>query len=257
MDIGIIGRGTVGDAVFQGLQNIGNNLCYYDINHKNTSIESLLNTELIFVCVPTDSTPDGDCDTSIVESTIEQLHSLNYTGVIAIKSTVIPGTTDRLSNQYKNLKLCCVPEFLRQKSAYTDFLDDHDVLVIGATDSEIANVIVESHGIIPNKIVVVEPIESEIIKYFNNVHNAMEIVFANTMYEVCNKVNANYQNVLLAIQNRKNINTSYLRCSDIYRGFKGHCLPKDMLAWKNLSEKLGVEVQLFDAILHDNKRYTK
>jgi len=257
MEIGIVGKGAVGDAVHQGLSSIGHNLCHYDIKDSETSIQNILETELVFLCVPTDSTESGNCDTSIVESIIAQLYTLDYSGVIAIKSTVIPGTTDRMSETYSSLKICCVPEFLRQKSAYSDFADEHDVLVIGTKDSSIASMVEKAHGILPHKVVVVSEIEAEVVKYFNNVHNAMEIVFANAMHEMCTKLNANYQNVLGAIRHRQNINPNYLRCSNTYRGYGGHCLPKDSLAWKNLAEKLNVDVKIFKDIVEDNRRYTE
>lgn len=254
MNIGIIGRGVVGDAVYHGLSQVGHVVCSYDIKD-GTRINDVINTEILFVCVPTDSLPDGKCDTSIVHKVIEDLNSLEYNGIIAIKSTVIPGTTDALIKKYPNLKISCVPEFLRQKSAHSDFFDNHDVLVIGTHDQTISNKIIQSHCYIPKSVSVVLPIEAEIIKYFNNVHNAMEIVFANTMYEICSKLGANYQEVLMAITKRTNINSSYLKCSDFYKGYQGYCLPKDTEAWKELANELGVNVLLFQSIIEDNRRY--
>ena len=256
MHIGIIGRGTVGDAVYHGLAQIGHQLVHHDIKD-HTQIDDVLRTELLFVCVPTDSDQQGRCDVSIVEQTIFELHTRNYQGIVAIKSTVIAGTTDRLISQHPNLKICCVPEFLRQKSAHSDFFDHHDVLVIGAHDGEIADTVNRAHKFIPKSISVVKPVEAEIIKYFNNVHNAMEIVFANAMYEMCNKLGADYQEVLSAMTKRSNINAAYLKCSDFYRGYQGHCLPKDAMAWYLLAKDLDVHTLLFQSIVEDNRKYLK
>jgi UDPglucose 6-dehydrogenase len=255
MKIGIIGLGIVGDAVFTGLSNIGHRLCYYDIRHKHTSIDLILDTNIVYICVPTDSMPDSSCDTSIVEQVIDSLISKNYNGVIAIKSTVIPRTTERLISQYKNSKICFVPEFLRQKSAYSDFFDFHDVLVVGSCDQEVANTVISSHGQIPKNVCVVTPTEAEIVKYFNNVHNAMEIVFANSMHEMCKKLDADYQGVLNAVSKRSNINKKYLHCSEVYQGYGGKCLPKDTKAWAKLAEQLDVDVHIFKDIVEDNRRY--
>lgn len=254
MKIGIIGFGVVGQAVSNGLQGIGHRLSHYDLKD-NTTIDLVLDTELLFVCVPTNSTAEGRCDTSIVEQIVDELVSLNYQGIIAIKSTIAPGTTDRLIKQHPTFNICCTPEFLRQRSADSDFSDYHDVLVIGSYSEEVSNVVISAHGIIPKFVATVTPIEAEVIKYFNNVHNSMEIVFANAMHEMCKLLGANYQNVLSTISKRSNINSSYLRCSDYYKGFSGHCLPKDTLAWKILAEDLGVNVNLFNSIIEDNRRY--
>lgn len=256
MKIGIAGVGTVGQAVSAGLASIGHQLWVHDPK-LNTSIDELLHTDIVFVCVPTDAQPDGNCDTSLVESVVENLVNLDYKGVIAIKSTVIPGTTDKLIRKYSNNKICSVPEFLRQKSAETDFTDNHDVLVIGGRDSETCNLVKQAHGHLPKHVEVVTPIEAEVVKYFNNVHNAMEIVFANAMHEICKKIGANYQAVLATVSKRKNINKKYLRCSDTYKGFGGHCLPKDTKAWMIMAKQLNVDVGIFTDIVKDNERYNK
>jgi UDP-glucose 6-dehydrogenase len=114
---------------------------------------------------------DGNCDTSIVNDVVNQLNLQKYVGVVAIKSTVIPGTTDILLDKYPDLKICHVPEFLRQKSALGDFFDNHDVLIIGTHNLEIANKVVQAHRFIPKSVSIVKPVEAEITKYFNNVHN--------------------------------------------------------------------------------------
>ena len=73
-------------------------------------IEDLLETELLFICVPSPAKEDNSCDISNVESCIKDLKQLNYKCVICIKSTVEPGSTSMLSSKY-NLDLCFVPEF--------------------------------------------------------------------------------------------------------------------------------------------------
>jgi len=255
MRIGIVGLGVVGSAIMVGLQQIGHEVSFYDIKFSNTSIESVLHSDVIFVCVPTNSLPDNSrCDISVVEQIVKQLTANNYNGIVAIKSTVIPGTTEKLIAQY-NLKICFVPEFLRQKSALSDFQDLHDILVVGTNDDNIFNIIKESHGSIPQNIIKISATEAEIVKYFNNVHNAMEIVFANAVHEITNKLGGNYQNVYNAVTKRNNINPNYLRCSEYYKGFSGACLPKDTEAWAILAKDLNVDVKLFDAIINDNKRY--
>jgi UDPglucose 6-dehydrogenase len=255
MKIGIIGLGVVGRAIMDGLKQIGQKVSYYDIKFSETTLFNVLDTEIVFVCVPTNSTVEENCDTSIVESVVSQLMSAQYKGIVAIKSTVIPKTTQRLIEEYNNQNICFVPEFLRQRCALSDFHDYHDVLVIGTDNSEVYYKIKESHRSIPVSVIQVTPTEAEIVKYFNNVHNAMEIVFANAVYEMTNSLGANYQNVFDAVTKRRNINPSYLRCSDQFKGYGGACLPKDLAAWAILAKDLGVNVELFNAIINDNKRY--
>lgn len=256
MNIGIIGKGVVGSAVFEGLKLLGHNMCVHDPKF-NTELESIIDTDLVFLCVPTDSTLTGDCDTSIVEQVCKELSTSNYNGLVCIKSTVIPGTTQRLSNKFSNLRICCVPEFLKAKTALEDFTQNHDVLVVGSNNNDDANLVIESHKHLPKNIIVVQPNSAEMIKYFNNVHNAMEITFANIISSICDKLNIDYQEVYNGISLRHNINSSYLKSGPEWGAFGGHCLPKDTLALHNLINSNMLNYQLIEAILSDNERFKK
>jgi UDPglucose 6-dehydrogenase len=257
MRIGIIGKGTVGGAVYDGLRQLGHNMSFYDPIFPDSSMENVLNTDLVFLCVPTDSTSTGDCDISIVEQVCGQLADSNYRGLVCIKSTVIPGTTDRMIRQYGDLSICCVPEFLRARTALKDFTDNHDVLVIGAYQPEHFDLVKRSHGHYPVSVVCVEPGAAEMTKYFHNVHNALEVTFANVIYSLCEQLGINYQQVYAAVTKRSNINGTYLRAGGEWRGFGGHCLPKDTRALENLQQQLGLNFSLIAAILADNERFTK
>ena len=170
MKIGIIGKGTVGKAVYEGLQYLGNEMCFFDPAYEGSKLEDVLNAECVFISVPTNQAPNGDCDTSIVEKVINELNAAGYKGLVGIKSTVVPGTSEKLSAQYPNLRICSVPEFLRAKSALADFMYNHDLLVIGSNREEDFDMIKEIHGNLPKAVSCVKPAEAEVVKYFNNVN---------------------------------------------------------------------------------------
>lgn len=256
MKLAVIGKGTVGSAVFNGLEQLGHCMSFYDPAVTGSLFEHVIDSEVAFICVPTNQTANGDCDVSVVESVIEQLHKHNYLGLIAIKSTVIPGTTDRLSNLFPTLRICNVPEFLRARLALDDFINQ-DVLVIGSTRNEDYKLITEVHGSYARAVSCVNPVEAEIIKYFNNVNHSVQIIFANIMHDICAKFGADYQNVYKAISQRNCFNPSYLDCNEQLRGFGGHCLPKDTAALANLIETLDLKYSLIQAALTDNKHLTK
>lgn len=254
MKIGIVGLGAVGSAIKDGLSQIGQTVNFYDTKIANSSITDVINSDIVFVCVPT-PTINGRCDISIVENTVSTLMKHNYFGIVAIKSTVAPGFTQQMIKKYNNNKICFVPEFLRQRCATSDFYDNHDVLVVGTTESNVFEIVKKAHGTIPKQTIQVTPIEAEIVKYFNNVHNAMEIVFANATHEMSVKLGADYQRVFEAITKRHNINPTYLKCDENFKGFSGACLPKDTEAWAKIAQDLAVDVKIFNAIVEDNKRY--
>jgi UDPglucose 6-dehydrogenase len=257
MKIGLLGKGTVGNAVYQGLEYLGHAMSFYDPAAHESKFEHVLDTDLVFVCVPTDQAANGDCDTSIVESTVAELATNNYAGLVCIKSTVIPGTSEKLKSQHTNLRIASVPEFLRAKTALADFIHNHDLLVVGTDSEEDFALVKKAHGFYPKYTAMVSTTEAEIVKYFNNVHHAMQVTFANITYEVCQQLGANYMNVYNAITQRDCINPNYLMANRNMRGYGGHCLPKDTAAWNNLIKKLGLEYQLIQSVIQDNEKFNK
>lgn len=253
--IGVLGKGVVGTAVYDGLKYLGHEVCFYDPKVPGSKLTDVLGAEVVFVCVPTNQADTGACDTSIVERVIGELAGLNYSGLVAIKSTIEPGTAKRLQDTHTKLKICSVPEFLRANTALADFIHNHDLLVIGSDRPEDYDLIKEIHGHLPKNIALVSPTEAEIIKYFNNVHHAMSVVFANIAFEVCKKLDSNYHNVYSAITKRECFNPAYLLANDNLRGYGGHCLPKDTSAWNFLISKLGLDFNLIQSIINDNEKF--
>ena len=260
MKIGIIGKGTVGKAVYEGLNHLGHQMSFFDPAYDGSTLNDVLDTDCVFVSVPTNQAANGDCDTSIVESVCAELAAANYKGLVAIKSTVVPGTSEKLLALYQAsptqwpLRICSVPEFLRAKTALADFMYNHDLLIIGSHRQDDFDMIKEIHGNLPKNVSCVSPTEAEIVKYFNNVNHATQIIFANIAYAVCKKLGVDYNNVYNAIIKRDSINPAYLMCNENLRGFGGHCLPKDTSAWNNLVKNLGLEFSMIQALIDDNAR---
>ncbi len=255
INIGIIGIGNVGHAVSHGLQKVGNNVCVHDIK-LNTKIEGVIDTELLYICVPTPSRKDGSCDVAIVEKVVEELHNHQYNGIIAIKSTVIVGTTQRLIEKYNNPNICFVPEFLRERCAIADFTENHDVLMIGTENQTVFDLVNKSHVNLPKQVVQLTPSEAELSKYFNNIYNANLIIFANTFYEICQHLGLNYHHVKEAVTKRSHINNKYLECSQNIRNFGGNCLPKDLRALNVFQRKeLRANLNLLQCLLDENEKF--
>ena len=78
---------------------------------------------------------NGSCNTDIVESVILELINIKFRGIIAIRSTVEPGFTEKMINKYKN-KICFVPEFLRERIAYKDFIENHNLCLVGTKNKK-------------------------------------------------------------------------------------------------------------------------
>ena len=258
MKVGIIGVGFVGKAVRHGLTRIGHDIALFDIKMPETSLTDVLDTEAVFVSVPTPSLPDGTCDVSIVEKVVGELAEAKYRGLVTIKSTVEPGTTDKLAKKHPQLRLAFCPEFLRERAMYVDFVENHDVCIIGAYTEQDAALLRAVHDPLPKQYAIVSPKEAEFAKYFMNVFNALRIVFANQFYDVCKAAGADYKKVKNAISKHRSVQDVYLDCNENYRGFGGSCLPKDTKAFAEFVNKvLGQEwgLSLFEGIVEINQRY--
>jgi len=253
MKVGVIGKGVVGTAVYEGLKHLGHTVSFFDKKYEGSRVEDILDTDCVFVSVPTNQASNGDCDTSIVESVVAELNERNYAGLIAIKSTVIPGTSDKLASTYPNLKICSVPEFLRANTALADFMHNHDLLIIGSHREADFDMIKKIHGHLPKATSCVKPVEAEIVKYFNNVNHSVQIIFANIFYDVCKKMGADYNSVYDAIVKRECFNPAYLMCNENLRGYGGHCLPKDTAAIANLVKDMNLNYSMIDSVINDNK----
>lgn len=261
MRIGIVGsEGIVGSACKFGFEKVGHDVFYHDLK-LGTSIKNVLGADIIFICVPTPTREDGTCDISIVENIIEQIINRDLekaetkNRIIAIKSTISPGTTELFSSRYKDLRFAFVPEFLRERCAISDFTENHDVCIIGTDSEEIFDKIKNVHGKLPKKFVRLSPTEAEFVKYFANAFNAMRVVFANSLYEICKKYGVDYTVIKDAATNINHIPHNYLECNENMRGFGGMCLPKDLKVLTKMSEGTGVE--FFKHILRENEKYKK
>lgn len=255
MKIGIIGsEGIVGSAVKFGMERLGHEVWSFDLKLPRSSLKNVLDTSIVFICLPTPSLPDGSCDTRIVENTVLSLKENNYFGIVVIKSTIIPGTTQRLQEKVA-FELVHSPEFLKERSALLDFAERQDLLVIGTNNARVFEMVKNAHGNLPKKVVQLKPIEAEFLKYMNNCWGSMLVTFANSFYELCNEYNVNYTKVKEALVQRDKIPDNYLTCNEKWRGYISPCWDKDLPAINCLAKKIGID--FFENIIQQNDRFVK
>ena len=247
MKIGSIGRGMVGEAIYQGLLSLGNDMCYFDPKFPNSKIEDIIDSDVVFIAVPTLPNENNECDLSILINVLDELSKLQYKGIICIKSTITPGTTQKMIDKYQNDNICFCPEFLRERCAYDDFMKLNKICIVG------------THNDICKEFKMVKPIEAELTKYMQNVYNTYRILFANGFYEICKHNNVEYNSVLESLLYRNEMDSKYMKCDKSIRGPSGPCLVKDSLAFNEYVNKLDLEVKptIFQTIVNDMKLYPK
>lgn len=238
MKIGIVGRGFVGNAVYEGLKNFYDvNVFDLDKNKSNCGIEDLvLKSSIIFQCLPTPMKKSGECDLSIVEKSLEIINNLairhHIFPIVIIKSTVPPGTCERLNEFFSNINLVFSPEFLTEANSVNDFKNQTRI-VLGGPRPYTTQVKIMFKKAFPNIPIIKTGYKTaEMVKYFINNFLATKISFANEMYEICESLDIDYDKVTEYSLYDPRIGKSHLAVPghDGDMGFGGHCFPKDLNA---------------------------
>ncbi len=138
--IGVVGNGFVGGAVQYGFSpNVGCDaeVRVYDKNPNrstHTLEETINKSDFIFLSVPTPANKDGSINIDILDDVLSEINQIEQTqshsGVILIRSTVVPGTTWSLQQKYSNLNLLFNPEFLTERSANFDFINKIGLVIV-------------------------------------------------------------------------------------------------------------------------------
>jgi len=242
--IGVIGQGFVGNAVYQKFKNHYDVLTYdkYKSDHNSTLRDLVLNSNYIFVCLPTPMNTDGSCNTDIIEEVLEEVNQITDSPkTIVLKSTVICGTTEKLNLKYEFLNIVFNPEFLTERNAVKDY-DNQDRIILGGNRPYTTDLKQIFSKVFPNsRIIKTSSTHAEMVKYLTTTFLAVKVSFANEMYELCNKLEIDYDKVVeyATIDQRLGQSHWSVPGHDGDFGFGGHCFPKDLSAIIRLTYQLG------------------
>jgi UDPglucose 6-dehydrogenase len=253
--IGIIGVGVVGGAVAEYYKAQPDQpLFLFDKFKKVGSMEEVSAADYIFICLPTPTRDDGSQDLSALE---EVMKALPAGKTAIIKSTVLPGTTERFQKERPDLTLFHNPEFLDAKTAGRDFAAP-DIQVLGVTEKSAPRA-GEVMALLPpaRQMATCRAGESEMVKYFLNSFMAAKNTFANQMYDYCRAKGINYDAVkdIVKLAPRMGGEVHLKVLMDGYRGFGGACLPKDTSALIHDAETAGAPLELLALVKKLNKGY--
>tara|TARA_R110002020_G_scaffold115843_1_gene265980 strand:+ start:860 stop:1714 length:855 start_codon:yes stop_codon:yes gene_type:complete len=255
MNVGVIGRGFVGDAVYQNLKNT----ISYDIDKDLSDVDSLselcARCKLIYVCLPTPMNSDGSADLSIIWDVMKEADEYaTCENIFVLKSTVPPGTCERALNMTENINLVFSPEFLTEAKYISDFKNCNRV-IYGGRPNHTRMCIEHMRSEYPNKhYVMTNHKTAEMIKYFTNNLLSVRISFANEMRQICEAIGVSYGEVKdIAILDER-ISNSHLDTPgpDGDAGFGGTCFPKDIRAMMHFASSWGVDCKVLKATWEKN-----
>jgi UDPglucose 6-dehydrogenase len=271
IQIGIIGGGFVGTATSLLSQNNNKiNSIIYDIDPNrcsplSTTFEDILQTNAVFICVwtpmITNAKEFGKCDTSIVESIINQLKNANYKGYIVVRSTVPVGFCRSNSVYF-------MPEFLTEANWKNDFLNcekwifglnmenysNEDLDKNNAKFQEFATNLIFSSNVINKNIAFVDSDPAEYLKYFRNCFLALKVSFCNEMFQFAQSKSIDYDDIIDLITDDKRIGSSHTLVPgpDGLRGFGGNCFLKDMASLEYQMNQKNVRSDIISAAIKRN-----
>jgi UDPglucose 6-dehydrogenase len=230
--------------------------------------DAVLDSDITFVAVGTPSRADGSINLAHVkDSSIEIGKALRIKSgyhLVAIRSTVLPGTTDNLvrstiekSSQKKagrGFGLVMQPEFLRQGSAIHDTVNP-DRIIIGQYDQKsgetLMNLYRDFFGEKLPPTLRVNLATAEMIKYASNAFLATKVSFINEIANICENVpGVDVVKVAEGVGLDERIGKKFLHAG---AGFGGSCFPKDVKAMVAFAKARRYKARIQEAVLNVNK----
>jgi UDPglucose 6-dehydrogenase len=214
--------------------------------------EASKQAEFHYLCVPTPQGADGSADLSYLEAAAEEIGPvLPHNSVVVNKSTVPVGSTRVVARVMGRSDVAVVsnPEFLREGTAVSDFLNP-DRVVIGSNDQEASIRVASLYSRIAAPIMVTDPVSAETIKYASNAFLASKLSFVNAIATLCEAVGADVNDVTLGMGYDSRIGREFLRPGP---GWGGSCFPKDTIALGRIAEDAGYDFRFLNEVLAVNE----
>jgi GDP-mannose 6-dehydrogenase len=226
--------------------------------------EAVSRSDVSIIAVGTPSTDKGHLNLqfifNVAENIGEALKEKPAFHIIAIRSTIMPGTCDKvasviekISGKKRNIDFAVVdnPEFLREGTAVRDYYNP-PLTLIGSDNQQAAEKVADLYRQLPAEIVITDLKTAEIMKYVNNTYHALKISFGNEVGNICTELGIDSHKVMDIFCKDKQLNISpyYFRPGF---AFGGSCLPKDLKGLQTLAHDLYVDIPLIESINKTNE----
>lgn len=215
--------------------------------------------DLAFIGTPSPMNDDGSCDVSYVESAVKQWH--DKVKLFIIRSTVTPGTTDRLQKEYPENLFVMSPEYVGETLAHPLTEPSRETFIILGGSKEATKLaayhwskVLHSNSTIRQ----LTALEAEFCKYMENCYLATKVIFVNDWLRLCDKVGVDFLALREAWLDDPRIGRSHTFPYRENPGFSGKCLPKDLNSIAHWAREVaGEPLVLVEALLVINAAMRK
>lgn len=250
--VGVVGGGVVGTAM---VKLCGPDTVVYDPYKEELAGNKrrINDCDTVFVCVPTPMSADGSCDTSIVEEAVAWIQA----PLLIIRSTVAPGTTDRLCAKYHK-HVVFQPEYLGETVAHVfGNMAEREFVVLGGTPEAVSRAtdFYQNYYNSYVRFYTSDAMTAELCKYMENAFYAMKVTFVNEFYDIARAHGADYHLLRELWLADTRISRDHTFVYPDNRGFSGKCLPKDCNAIVHSSRQRGYEPEFMAACLKINDKF--
>lgn len=250
----IAGYGFVGRAVFESLKN-HYNLYIVDPLYNTNTIGDLSHIDGVICCVSTPAAKDGGCNT---DNVLDVISKTPADVPVLIKSTIDLQGLERIREQFPDHIINFSPEFLRAETAVEDMKNlQYTIISSGAGYDFWREFFIKVY---PELLFYSYKIEDCVgIKYFENSFLATKLSFFNEMFDFCANAGLDFYSVRDGLIKDSRIGDSHTFVDpDLgFRGWGGHCFPKDTAALLNMADKIGVDLNTLTAAVEYNKTIRK
>ena len=222
------------------------------------------NSEISFIAVGTPSSKEGHLNLDYIYKVAAQigeaLKDKAEFHIVAVRSTVLPGTNERIgrileeaSGKKRDEAFTVVsnPEFLREGTAVHDYLNP-PLTLVGADNEAAMEKMRQLYKDLPGEFIATDIRVAEMMKYVNNTYHALKIVFGNEVGNICKALDIDSHKVMEIFCKDKQLNISpyYFKPGFAYGG---SCLPKDSKALRTLARDYYVDVPVINSIEESNE----
>jgi GDP-mannose 6-dehydrogenase len=238
------------------------------VSATSDAYEAVANSQVSIICVGTPSTDNGHLDLSAIFKVAKEigacLKQKQSFHVITIRSTVLPGTNEKVTKileetsgkeRGKSFAVVSNPEFLREGSAVRDYFNP-PYTIIGSDNKKAVELIDKLYRDIEAPFIATDIKVAELMKYVNNAFHATKVVFANEIGNICSKIGVDSHKLMSIFckDTKLNISPYYLKPGFSYGG---SCLPKDLKALKTIAHDHYLECPTIESIEKSNENHKR